>query len=42
MMEEAGFARTRIVGTTGYRTSEYTMGTLFYAEKPGGDADPAD
>ena len=37
MMERAGFVRRRIVGTTGYRTSPYTMGKLFYAEKAGGD-----
>jgi hypothetical protein len=30
--------RCRIVGTTGYRTSPYTMGTLFYAEKPSANA----
>jgi hypothetical protein len=33
MLEKAGFVRCRIVDTTGYRTSPYTMGTLFYAEK---------
>lgn len=33
MMKETGFVNTRIVGTTGYRTSAYTMGTLFYAER---------
>ncbi len=34
MMEKTGFVNGRIVGTTGYRTSDYTVGTLFYAEKP--------
>lgn len=34
MMEKVGFVRARIIGTTGYRTSPYTIGTLFYAEKP--------
>ena len=33
MMQRTGFVRTRLVGTTGYRTSPYTLGTLFYAEK---------
>ena len=40
MMEETGFVRARIVGTTGYRTSEFTMGTLFLAEKPTTDERP--
>lgn len=34
MMRKAGFVHARVVGTTGYRTSEYTMGTLFYGETP--------
>jgi hypothetical protein len=34
MMENTGFVRARIVCTTGYQTSKYTMGTLFLAEKP--------
>jgi len=33
MMTETGFVNARIVGTTGYQTSPYTMGTLFLAEK---------
>jgi hypothetical protein len=33
MIEAAGFVRARLVGETGYRTSPYTMGTLFRAEK---------
>ena len=33
MLEQTGFENARIMGTTGYRTSPYTMGTLFYAEK---------
>jgi hypothetical protein len=33
MMQQAGFAQARSAGTTGYRTSPYTIGTLFYAEK---------
>jgi hypothetical protein len=35
MLEKTGFVRARIVGTTAYRTSPYTIGTLFYGEKPG-------
>ena len=35
VMMNAGFVNTRIVGTTGYRTSDYTIGTLSYAEKAG-------
>ena len=34
MMEQVGFVHARLEGTTGYRTSQYTMGTQFYAEKP--------
>jgi len=37
MIEKTGFVRARIVGSTGYQTSEYTMGTLFLAEKPNTD-----
>jgi len=34
MMQKTGFSQARIIGTTGYRTSQYTMGTLFLAQKP--------
>jgi len=37
MIERTGFVRARIVGTTGYRTSKYTIGKLFLAEKPTND-----
>ena len=42
MMQRIGFTGARIVGTTGYRTSDYTMGTLFFAEKPNVDAKSID
>lgn len=42
MLERIGFVRARIERTTGYRTSKYTMGTLFYAEKPDSNVDSID
>lgn len=36
MIEQAGFATARLAGTTKYRTSQSTVGALFYAEKPTG------
>lgn len=35
MIEEAGFVNVRMGDTTEYRTSQCTVGALFYAEKPG-------
>jgi len=37
MLEKIDFVRARIVGSTGYQTSKYTMGTLFLAEKATAD-----
>lgn len=42
MMGQVGFVNARIEGTTGYRTSDYTMGTQFYAEKPHPHTQPPD
>ncbi len=33
MLSITGFIDARIVGTTGYHTSQYTEGTLFFARK---------
>jgi len=32
-MEEAGFTEARCTGMTGFRTSPYTVGALFTADK---------
>jgi ubiquinone/menaquinone biosynthesis C-methylase UbiE len=34
MLEKAGFAEAKMIGTTGYRTSPETIGALFRARKP--------
>jgi arsenite methyltransferase len=34
LLEEAGFADAKMIGTTGYRTSPETIGALFRARKP--------
>jgi len=34
MMEDVGFKEVEYLGTTGFRTSKYTIGALFRALKP--------
>jgi len=33
-MKDAGFVEVEYLGTTGFRTSQYTIGALFKARKP--------
>ena len=35
LLKQAGFVESKLVGTTGYRTSPETIGALFRARKPG-------
>jgi len=41
MLEAAGFAEVRCVGTGEYRTSAYTQATFYTARKAGGSYRPA-
>jgi hypothetical protein len=36
LLQEAGFEEVEYAGTTGFRTSQYTVGALFRAGKKGG------
>jgi hypothetical protein len=33
-MKNAGFSDVKFKGTTGFSTSKYTVGALFFAKKP--------